>query len=364
MLQFGPGGSAGGDRTITFGKIQLELASIRPRRLGRGGLRRQRPFTGGRGASIRPRRLGRGGRRRLSGGPVPAGCFNSAPAARPGGTSRPGGRLVSTSVLQFGPGGSAGGDRTYPTVPLRHRNASIRPRRLGRGGQQSARTSGRCTKCFNSAPAARPGGTGIPDSYQTTGEWLQFGPGGSAGGDAWRTGGKPLAKLASIRPRRLGRGGPRPRQTTLLAVDGFNSAPAARPGGTRSSRIPRDSMARFNSAPAARPGGTRLTVSTVQHRARLQFGPGGSAGGDLVLTESHTETVPASIRPRRLGRGGRWLAFASGRTITKLQFGPGGSAGGDFSVSSKAIFEGLLQFGPGGSAGGDSIHRKKSLTTT
>ena len=157
--------------------------------------------------------------------------------------------------LQFGPGGSAGGDRYGVVVSDFGWQASIRPRRLGRGGP--GRRRGRAARLhrFNSAPAARPGGTPVHRLAGNVSEMLQFGPGGSAGGDQVRF--KP-----ERRPVRLQFG----------------------PGGSAG-------------------GDTRQRVNDAIEKL-LQFGPGGSAGGDEESDDHMATERLASIRPRRLGRGG------------------------------------------------------------
>ena len=184
-LQFGPGGSAGGDEAGDSVHPEVSHASIRPRRLGRGGPRPSGPE-----------------RSRAAG-------FNSAPAARPGGTPLKICRLDAPARLQFGPGGSAGGDRhaLYGKVPGR---------------------------TLQFGPGGSAGGDEEKKDKRSHFHELQFGPGGSAGGDAALTRWDALSEEASIRPRRLGRGGRRTGRNPIRWRYGFNSAPAARPGGTPS----------------------------------------------------------------------------------------------------------------------------------
>ena len=235
-----------------------------------------------------------------------SGCFNSAPAARPGGTLCRSVTAETVEKLQFGPGGSAGGDLTLRPEAAELGHASIRPRRLGRGG------------------LCRPA-NGLPRSLR-----LQFGPGGSAGGDdAWQAD-RHRHLVASIRPRRLGRGGRGSRIAFRRRANGFNSAPAARPGGTFC-----------------------VSMSWISC-AELQFGPGGSAGGDAVHNCPLQLGVIASIRPRRLGRGGRREADRSDHGQRSFNSAPAARPGGTRNAGRTGRARKLLQFGPGGSAGGDS----------
>ena len=280
-LQFGPGGSAGGDAAVWI-RIAVGGGSFNSAPAARPG-GTSAPVSGRQpcvrfnsAPAARP-----GGTRTT----WPRNCtdrrFNSAPAARPGGTGEETVPMLAIGGLQFGPGGSAGGDLVR--------------------------------ECFQFLRSGR----------------LQFGPGGSAGGDALGKGQLDSRYVASIRPRRLGRGG-RPHRLARRRLGRWASIRPRRlgrggPSSPASSPIP---VCRFNSAPAARPGGTIFASKFTDSCLPLQFGPGGSAGGDGADDGGSAGRRAASIRPRRLGRGGhsetelsKWVRQAS---IRPRRLGRGG----------------------------------------
>ena len=119
----------------------------------------------------------------------------------------------------------------------------MRPRRIRRG----MRPFGWCwTACtgFNEAPANSPGN-------------------GAPRGD------RPVQGMASMRPRRIRRGGMARRYLVCISSRSFNEAPANSPGNARASpgRYSISSQLGFNEAPANSPGNARRSK-------RLNFGMG------------------------------------------------------------------------------------------
>ncbi len=204
----------------------------------------------------------------------------------------------------------------------------MRPRRFGRGERPSRPLPIRAYRTFNAATAFRPWRTHRVDAAGGGAARLQCGHGVSAVENHGRLGRRPGGRRPpSMRPRRFGRGEPRPRSARRRVRGPFNAATAFRPWRTHDTRngCPLTGVLQcghgvsaVENAAVGRPGGGPRGPSMRPRR----FGRGELPAAAAVLG---TAAAP-SMRPRRFGRGEHLHLGPEELAAELLQCGHGVSA--------------------------------------
>ncbi len=255
-------------------------------------------------------------------------------------------------MLQRSPG-IAAGDRGGHPRGARGRGASTEPRHRGRGSDAGLAYLRTKRARFNGAPASRPG-IALAGGYDNESALASTEPRHRGRGSIPRSGPRTCAYALQRSPG-IAAGDRRRPPARQLGSDGFNGAPASRPGIATGGGRDRAPSSCFNGAPASRPG-IDETGQSLKQSASASTEPRHRGRGSARRRATRPRLRRASTEPRHRGRGSSQQGFEYDG-VQLLQRSPGIAAGdrsGPRSFSScSGCFNGAPASRPG--IGGRSV---------